>query len=181
MYKFKKYYNTVLVPDLMLKLGIQDPNRVPKIKRIVINTGIKGGALDRKKLINAMSVLSIITGQRPSVTRARKSLASFKLKRGMPIGCKVSLSGDPMLRFIELLSNVILPSYRDFSGLKSSYFDKKGNLSFGLSNIVVTPDIVKESEKLPDVLGVDITIITTARSDFEGKVLISSYQLPFLK
>jgi large subunit ribosomal protein L5 len=151
--------------------------QVPRLEKVVINMGIGEGKDNPKLLEAAVKELSLITGQKPVITKAKKSVASFKLREGMSIGCKVTLRGERMYDFVNKLINVALPRVRDFRGVSPKSFDGRGNYSLGLKEQIIFPEI--EYDKIEKVQGMDITIVTTARSDEEAKELLSRMGMPF--
>lgn len=170
-------YRQEVVPELMEKLGYKNKLQVPRIVKIVINMGVGEALQDRKILDEAMEHLSLITGQKPIITKAKKSVAGFKLRKGRPIGCKVTLRGPRMYEFLDRLITFALPRVRDFRGLPIHSFDGRGNYSFGVSEQYIFPEI--EYDKVSHPLGMDITIVTSAKKDEEARELLKSMGLPF--
>ena len=179
MTNFEKLYNDVIKKSLVEKFGYKNPHEIPKLTKIVLNMGVGAAVTDKKKLNNAMEELALIAGQKPVMTSARKSIATFKVREGMPIGCKVTLRSDKMYEFLERLVNIALPRIRDFHGITGKNFDGKGNFAFGIKEQIVFPEI--NYEKIEDVRGMDIVICTTARTDEEAKFLLTSFNLPLKK
>ena len=179
MANFEKLYNDVIKKSLVEKFGYKNPHEIPKLTKIVLNTGVGAAVTDKKKLNNAMDELALIAGQKPVMTAARKSIATFKLREGMPIGCKVTLRSQKMYEFLERLVNMALPRIRDFHGIAGKNFDGKGNFAFGIKEQIVFPEI--NYEKVEDVRGLDVVICTTAKTDDEAKFLLSSFNLPIKK
>lgn len=163
----------------MEKFGYKNPHEIPKLTKIVLNMGVGDAVTDKKKLNNAMEELALIAGQKPVMTTARKSIATFKLREGMPIGCKVTLRASKMYEFLERLINMALPRIRDFHGISGKNFDGKGNFAFGIKEQIIFPEI--NYEKVEEVRGMDIVICTTAKTDEEAKFLLTSFNLPYKK
>ena len=175
----KDYYVSDVAPALMKKFGYKSVMQIPKLDKVVINVGA-GEAKDNAKVIDAiMTDLAAITGQKPVVCRAKKSVANFKLREGMPIGVKVTLRGDKMYEFVNKLFNVAFPRVRDFRGISADSFDGKGNYSTGIKEQLIFPEI--EYDKIDKVRGMDINFITTANTDEEGRELLSLLGAPFIK
>lgn len=173
----KKRYREVVVPAMMEKFGYRNPLQVPRVEKVVINMGV-GDAIQNPKLLDAaVADLAAITGQRPVVTRARKSVAAFKVRKGMKIGCEVTLRGDRMWSFLERLFHIALPRVRDFKGVSPHSFDGRGNYSLGIREQLVFPEI--DYDKVEKVRGMDVTITTTARTDEEARELLSLLGMPF--
>lgn len=179
MANFEKLYNDVIKKSLVEKFGYKNPHEIPKLTKIVLNMGVGEAVTDKKKLNNAMDELALIAGQKPVMTAARKSIATFKLREGMPIGCKVTLRSQKMYEFLERMVNMALPRIRDFHGITGKNFDGKGNFAFGIKEQIVFPEI--NYEKVEDVRGLDVVICTTAKTDDEAKFLLSSFNLPIKK
>lgn len=175
----KEKYQKEVVPALMKSLGLKNIMQVPRITKVVVNIGL-GEALDNPKAIDAaVQDLMTITGQRPVVTKARKSIAAFKLRAGRPIGVKVTLRGDRMWAFLDRLMNVALPRVRDFRGVSPNSFDGRGNYTLGLREQLIFPEI--DYDKIDKVRGMEVTIVTTARTDEEGRQLLALLGMPFKK
>ena len=175
----QEYYNQEIVPALMRSLVITNVMEVPRIKKIVVNIGV-GEALDNAKALDAaVADLSLITGQKPIITRARKSIAAFKVREGRSIGVKVTLRGDRMWSFLDRLLNVALPRVRDFRGVSSNAFDGRGNYTLGLREQLVFPEI--DYDKIDKLRGLEVSIVTTARTDEEGRQLLELLGMPFRK
>jgi len=179
MANFEKLYNDVIKKSLVEKFGYKNPHEIPKLTKIVLNMGVGAAVTDKKKLNNAMEELALIAGQKPIMTSARKSIATFKLREGMPIGCKVTLRSQKMYEFLERMVNMALPRIRDFHGITGKNFDGRGNFAFGIKEQIVFPEI--NYEKVDDVRGLDVVICTTAKTDDEAKFLLSSFNLPLKK
>jgi large subunit ribosomal protein L5 len=172
-------YRDAIVPELMKSLGFENPMQVPKITRITVNMGVGEAVADKKAMDGAVGDLTAITGQKPLVTKSRKSIASFKLRAGVPVGAKVTLRGDRMYEFLDRLINVAMPRIRDFRGVSARSFDGRGNYSFGVKEQIIFPEIAYD--KIDAIRGMDITISTTARDDREGRALLDSFNFPFRK
>ena len=179
MARMKDFYEKEVAPALMKKFGYQSVMQIPKLEKIVINVGC-GEARDNHKVIEAIiSDLSTITGQRPVVCKAKKSVANFKLREGMDIGAKVTLRSDRMYEFLDRLFNVALPRVRDFRGINANSFDGRGNYSMGLKEQLLFPEI--EYDKIDKVRGMDICFVTTAKTDEEARELLTLMGAPFAK
>jgi len=165
------------VPHLMKRFGYKNRHQVPLMVKIVVNMGVGEAISDPKVLEAAMEDLALITGQRPVARRARKSISQFKLRKGIPIGCKVTLRGDRMYEFFDRLVNVAIPRVRDFRGLSPNSFDGRGNYTFGVVEQTIFPEI--EYDKVKAMLGMDITVVTSANTDEEAKELLSTLGMPF--
>jgi large subunit ribosomal protein L5 len=179
MARLKDYYVSDVAPALMKKFGYKSVMQIPKLDKVVINVGA-GEAKDNAKVIDAiMTDLAAITGQKPVVCRAKKSVANFKLREGMPIGVKVTLRAEKMYEFVDKLFNVAFPRVRDFRGISANSFDGKGNYSTGIKEQLIFPEI--EYDKIDKVRGMDINFITTANTDEEARELLSLMGAPFIK
>ncbi len=177
MARFKEIYREKVVPSLMKEFSYKNPMQVPRLERIVVNIAM-GEAVSNVKLLDAaVKELSLITGQMPVVTKAKKSIAGFKLRKGMPIGCKVTLRGDIMYEFLDRLISVALPRIRDFRGVSGKAFDGRGNYSLGIKEQFIFPEI--EYDKVEYVHGMDIIFVTTAGTDKEAKSLLGYLGMPF--
>ena len=177
MAQLKQYYKDKVVPELAKQFGFTNTMRVPKITKVVLNMGLGEAVADKKILDNATSDLESISGQKVVITKARKSIAGFKIRDGWPIGCKVTLRGERMYEFIERLVNIAIPRIRDFRGLSPKSFDGRGNFAMGVSEQIIFPEI--EYDKIDKLRGLDITITTTARNDDEGRALLNALHFPF--
>jgi large subunit ribosomal protein L5 len=175
--RLKQRYRDELVPRLMEELGYSNPMRAPRLEKIVVNTGVGEAARDAKVLEGALRDLATITGQQPLVTKAKKSIASFKLREGMSIGAKVTLRGDRMWEFLDRLLATALPRIRDFRGLDPNAFDGHGNYTIGLTEQLVFPEV--DYDQIDAVRGMDITTVTTADTDDEGRALLRALGFPF--
>ena len=179
MARLKDYYVSTVAPALMSKFGYKNVMQIPRLDKVVVNVGA-GEAKDNAKAIDAiMGDLSLITGQRPVICRAKKSVANFKLREGMPIGVKGTLRGEKMWDFVDKLFNIAFPRVRDFRGINPNSFDGKGNYSTGIKEQLIFPEI--EYDKIDKVRGMDINFITTATTDEEAKELLSLLGAPFAK
>ena len=177
MAQLKEYYKEKVVPELAQQLGFSNTMRVPKVTKVVLNMGLGEAVADKKILENATNDLSSISGQKVVITKARKSIAGFKIRDGWPIGCKVTLRGDRMYEFLERLVNIAIPRIRDFRGLSPKSFDGRGNFAMGVSEQIIFPEI--EYDKIDKLRGLDITITTTASTDEEGRALLNALRFPF--
>jgi large subunit ribosomal protein L5 len=175
--RLQAYYETVVRNELMKEFGYTNPFAVPKLEKIVINMGVGEAAGDAKKLDSAVADLALIAGQKPVKTKARKAIAGFKIRAGMPIGAKVTLRRARMYEFLDRLVTIALPRVRDFRGLTGKGFDGRGNFAMGLKEQIVFPEI--NYDKVDKVRGMDIVICTTAKSDREAKALLKAFSLPF--
>lgn len=172
---FRKHYNDVIRPELMKQLGYGNLHEIPRLEKIVINSGVDGGA-DKSVITDLAKDIGIITGQRPIIVKAKKSVASFKLREGMPIGVKVTLRGDTMYEFLYRLISVALPAIRDFRGVPLR-LDGNGNYNLGITDLTIFPEINVETHKTHP--GFDIAFVTTAKTDDEGRELLKLFGMPF--
>jgi large subunit ribosomal protein L5 len=177
MSRLKETYQTDLMPALTKEFRYTSPMEVPRLEKIVLNMGLGEAIQNIKVLDAAMEELTLIAGQRPVVTRARKSIASFKLREGMPIGCMVTLRRGMMYDFFDKLVNVTLPRVRDFRGLSDKSLDGRGNFTLGIREHIIFPEI--DYDKIDKIKGLNITIVTTAKTDEEGKALLKMMGMPF--
>lgn len=177
MSRLKETYQTDLMPALTKEFRYTSPMEVPRLEKIVLNMGLGEAIQNIKVLDAAMEELTLIAGQRPVVTRARKSIASFKLREGMPIGCMVTLRKGRMYDFFDKLVNVTLPRVRDFRGLSDKSLDGRGNFTLGIKEHIIFPEI--DYDKIDKIKGLNITIVTTAKTDEEGKALLKMMGMPF--
>jgi len=171
------YYKDEVVPALKERFSFGSVMQVPRLKKIVVNMGVGDAVQNIKMLDSAVDELGLITGQKPSIRRAKKSIATFKLREGQPIGCKVTLRGQRMWEFYDRLTMVAIPRIRDFRGLPSKSFDGRGNYTFGMKEQVVFPEI--EYDKVEKIRGMDITLVTSAKTDEEGLELLRALKWPF--
>jgi large subunit ribosomal protein L5 len=176
--RLQEQYEKVVKPALMKEFGYKNPMQVPKLEKIVINMGVGEGTQDGKKVDAAANDLAVISGQKAVVTRAKKSIATFKLRENLPIGCKVTLRRQRMYEFLDRLINIALPRVRDFRGLSGKSFDGRGNYALGLKEQLVFPEI--NYDQVDAVRGMDIIIVTTAKTDAEAKALLRGFQMPFI-
>jgi large subunit ribosomal protein L5 len=177
--RLKELYNKTIIPALTKEFGYTNTMAVPKIEKITLNIGL-GEATQNAKLIDgAVNEMAAIAGQKPVITKARKSIAAFKLREGMPIGCTVTLRGDRMYEFMDRLVNVSLPRVRDFHGVSSKSFDGRGNYTLGMKDHLIFPEI--DYNKVEKVKGMNVCITTTAKTDAEGRALLTQLGMPFTK
>ena len=179
MPRLKEKYVSEICPAMQSKFQYKNVMQIPKLEKIVINMGVGKAKDDSKALDNAMRDLSIITGQKAVATKAKKSVANFKIREGMNIGCKVTLRGDKMYEFADRVINVALPRVRDFRGVSASAFDGRGNYALGLKEQLIFPEI--EYDKISDIQGMDVVFVTTAKTDEEAKELLAFMGMPFVK
>ena len=177
MTRLQERYDTEVRPALMKEFGYQNPMQVPRLDKIVVNMGVGEAAQDGKKIDAAVTDLTAIAGQRPVVIRAKQSIATFKLRKNMPIGVKVTLRSQRMYEFLDRLITVALPRVRDFRGVSARSFDGRGNYALGLREQLVFPEI--DYDKVDAVRGMDIVIVTTAKTDAEAKALLRGFDMPF--
>jgi len=179
MKNFKELYDNVIIPDLQKKFNYTNKMQIPQLVKISINMGVGEAVADSKVIPFAVSDLTAIAGQKPVITHSKKSIATFKLREGMPIGCKVTLRKKRMYDFMERLVMIALPRVRDFRGVSEKSFDGHGNFSLGLKEQLVFPEI--NYDKIDTVRGLDITIVTTANTDEEARALLAGFHMPFRK
>ncbi|WP_226683677.1 50S ribosomal protein L5 [Sutcliffiella horikoshii] len=179
MNRLKEKYQSEIIPALMGKFNYQSVMQAPKLEKIVINMGVGDAVANSKALDTAVEELTSITGQKPVVTRAKKSIAGFRLREGMPIGAKVTLRGERMYEFLDKLVSVSLPRVRDFRGISKKSFDGRGNYTLGVKEQLIFPEI--DYDKVSKVRGMDIVIVTTANTDEEARELLTSFGMPFQK
>ena len=179
MAKLHDYYRDQVVSELKNKFGYKSVMQVPRIEKITLNMGVGEALTDKKLLDNEIADLTAISGQKPLITKARKSVAGFKIRQGYPIGCKVTLRGERMWEFFERLISIAVPRIRDFRGLNAKSFDGRGNYSMGVREQIIFPEI--DYDKVDRVRGLDITITTTAKNDEEGQALLAAFNFPFRK
>lgn len=175
--RLEEHYKTVVRDALTKEFGYKNPFEVPRLEKIVVNMGVGEAVQDTKKVDSAAIDLATIVGQRPVITRAKKSIATFKVRENMPIGVKVTLRREKMYEFLDRLVNVALPRVRDFRGVSGKSFDGRGNYALGLKEQLVFPEI--DYDKVDNVRGMDIVIVTTARTDAEAKALLRGFDMPF--
>lgn len=177
MARLREYYRKEVVPALMDRLGYENVMQVPRVEKIVVNMGVGEAKENPKTLESASGELATITGQRPVITKAKKSVAAFKVREGMPVGCKVTLRGGRMWHFLDRLINVALPRVRDFRGISPDAFDGRGGYSLGLREQLVFPEI--NYDDIEKIRGMDITVVTTAETDEEARELLTLLGMPF--
>ncbi len=175
--KLRDHYDKVVKPALREAFGYKSSMQVPKVSKIVVNMGVGEAVADAKKINAAASDLELITGQKPIIIKARKSVATFKLREGMKVGCKVTLRRERMYEFLDRLVSIALPRVRDFRGLSAKSFDGRGNFALGLKEQIVFPEI--DYDKVDEIRGLDVVIVTTAKTDEEAKALLEGFDLPF--
>ena len=175
--RLKEFYFSTVRDEMQKKFGYKNVMMIPKIEKIVVNMGVGEAAQDSKAIDGAVADLRTITGQQPVIRRARKSIANFKVRQGMPIGCKVTLRGDRMYEFLDRLIATAIPRIRDFRGIKATSFDGHGNFSMGVTEQLIFPEI--DYDKIDRTRGMDITIVTTATTNEEGKALLEAFHFPF--
>jgi large subunit ribosomal protein L5 len=175
--RLHQLYESTVVPALKKEFGYANPMQVPKLEKIVINMGVGEATADTKKVTAAVTDMTLIAGQKPVITKARKAIATYKLRGGQPIGCMVTLRGTKMYEFLDRLVNIALPRVRDFRGVNPNSFDGQGNYSMGLKEQLIFPEI--EYDKIESVRGMDITIVTTANTADEARALLKGFSMPF--
>lgn len=176
--RLHQHYHDVVRAAMQQEFGYTNPMQVPKLEKIVINMGVGEAAADQKKLDAAVAELTLIAGQKPVKTVAKKAIAGFKIRKGLPIGCKVTLRRARMYEFLDRLVTIALPRVRDFRGIAGKGFDGRGNFAMGLKEQIIFPEI--EYDKVDDVRGMDIVFVTTAKSDAEAKALLKGFSIPFV-
>jgi len=176
--RLKEHYDNSIRAKLKAEFGYANDMQVPRLDKIVINMGVGEAVGDSKKIQNAVADLTAITGQKPVVTKARKSIAQFKLREGMAIGCKVTLRRDRMYEFLDRLVTIALPRVRDFRGIKGNAFDGQGNYAMGLKEQIIFPEI--DYDRVDTIRGMDIIFVTTAKTDKEAKALLKGFDMPFV-
>lgn len=179
MNMLKEYYEKEIVPAMMQKFSYKNIMQVPKIEKIVVNMGLGEAKENAKALDSAVGDMTIIAGQKPIITKAKKSIAAFKLRAGMPIGCKVTLRGEKMYSFANRLINLALPRVRDFRGVSAESFDGRGNYTLGVKEQLMFPEI--QYDKIDKIRGMDIVFVTTAKTDEEARELLRLFGMPFKK
>jgi large subunit ribosomal protein L5 len=176
---FREYYENEVIPAMQKKFSYKNIMEVPKLDKIVINMGLGEAKENAKAIDNAVNDMTIIAGQKPIVTKAKKSIAAFKLRAGMPIGCKVTLRGEKMYSFANKLINISLPRVRDFRGVSANSFDGRGNYTLGVKEQIMFPEI--QYDKIDKIRGMDIVFVTTAKTDEEARELLRLFGMPFKK
>ena len=179
MQTIKQRYFETIKPELMKAFSYDSVMEVPKVEKIVVNMGIGDAVFNSKALDDAVEELQALTGQKPVVTKAKKSISNFKLREGMPIGAKVTLRGDKMYYFLEKLIAIALPRVRDFRGISKDAFDGRGNYTLGVKEQIIFPEV--NLDKVKKIRGMDIVIVTTAKTDQEGRALLEAFGMPFKK
>ena len=179
MARLLEHYREIVVPELQKEFNYKNPMQVPRIEKIVINMAVGKAVADSKKLTNATVELGKLSGQKAAICRARRSVANFKLREGMPIGCKVTLRRQRMYEFLDRLINIALPRVRDFRGVSPKSFDGRGNYAFGVKEQIIFPEI--SFDDVEETRGMDIIICTTAKTDEEAKALLAGFNMPFRK
>ena len=179
MTRLQEHYKAVVKPELISSFGYKNPMEVPKVEKVIINMGVGEAAADSKKIDSAANEMTLISGQKPVIIKSRKSVATFKLREGMSVGCKVTLRRERMFEFLDRLVTTALPRVRDFQGVKVSGFDGRGNYNLGVTEQIIFPEI--NIDKVNKISGMDITFVTSAKTDKEAKSLLSELGLPFKK
>ena len=179
MNRLQEKYNNLVKPELINQFNYSSTMQIPRLEKIVVNMGIGDAVSNSKVLDDAVAEMQAITGQKPVVTKAKKSIASFKLREGMPIGCKVTLRGERMYEFLDKLISISLPRVRDFHGINDNAFDGRGNYTLGVKEQLIFPEI--NFDNIKKLRGMDIAIVTTANTDEEGRALLSLLGMPFYK
>ena len=177
MARLREHFRGTAVGELRERFGYASVMEVPRLRKITLNMGVGEGASDRKALESAVADLTLISGQKPIVTHARKSVAGFKIREGWPIGCKVTLRGERMYEFLDRLISVVIPRVRDFRGYSPRAFDGRGNYSLGIREQITFPEI--DFDRVDKIRGLDVTFTTSARSDEEGRALLDAFKFPF--
>lgn len=175
--RLKEHYEKVVRPALMAQFNYKNPMQVPRVEKIIVNMGVGEGVQDQKKVQAAAGELALIAGQKPIITRARKSIAAFKLREGMPVGCKVTLRQQRMYEFLDRLVTIALPRVRDFRGISPKSLDGRGNFAMGLREQIVFPEI--DYDQVGEIRGLDIVICTSAKTDEEARALLKGFEMPF--
>ena len=179
MNRLQEKYNNLVKPELINQFNYSSSMEIPRLEKIVVNMGVGDAVSNSKVLDDAVNELQAITGQKPVITKAKKSIASFKLREGMPIGCKVTLRGERMYEFLDKLVSISLPRVRDFHGISDNAFDGRGNYTLGVKEQLIFPEI--NFDNIKKIRGMDIVIVTTANTDEEGRALLSLLGMPFKK
>lgn len=175
--RLRKIYNETLVPQLMKELGYENVHQVPKLEKIVVNRGLGEASQNAKALESSLAEISAITGQRPIITRAKKAIATFKIREGMPVGLKVTLRREKMYAFLDRFVNVALPRIRDFRGVNPKGFDGRGNYTIGVKEQLIFPEI--SYDRVDQIRGMDVSFVTTATNDNDGRALLKAFGMPF--
>ena len=177
MARLREFYRGTVVEELRERFGFSSVMEVPRLRKITLNMGVGEGASDRKAIESAVADLTLISGQKPIVTHARKSVAAFKIREGWPIGCKTTLRGERMYEFLDRLISVVIPRVRDFRGYSPRSFDGRGNYSLGIQEQITFPEI--DFDRVDKIRGLDVTLTTSARTDEEGRALLDAFKFPF--
>lgn len=177
--RLKQRYENEIVKAMTEKFGYKNRLEVPRLEKVTLNMGVGEGSQDKKKVQTAAEEMELIAGQRPVITKAKKSIAQFKLREGMPIGCKVTLRRDRMMEFVDRLVTIAMPRIRDFRGVSARSFDGRGNYNFGVKEQIIFPEIAYD--QIDAIRGMDITITTTAKDDKAGRALLEAFNFPFRK
>jgi large subunit ribosomal protein L5 len=177
MTRLQSHYENVLKAELMTKFAYKNAMEVPHLEKIVINMGVGEAADDSKKIESAVSDMTLIAGQKPIVTKAKRAVANFKLREGVDIGCKVTLRGDRMYEFLDRLITIALPRVRDFRGVSEKSFDGRGNYALGLKEQIVFPEV--DYDKVEKIRGLDVVVVTTAKTNKESRALLKGFNMPF--
>lgn len=177
MSRLQEHYTSTVKPTLIKQFAYSNPMQAPKLEKIVLNMGVGEAALDKKKIESAVDEMGLIAGQKPVITKARKSIAAFKLRDGMTVGCKVTLRGERMYEFLDRLVTVAMPRIRDFRGISPKSFDGSGNFAVGLKEQIIFPEI--NYDKVEDIRGLDVVICTSAKTDAEAIALLKGFNVPF--
>ena len=177
MTRLQHIYRDKVVPELTKRFGYKNPMRVPRITKITLNMGVGEAVADKKVIENAVADMTKIAGQKPVVTKARKSIATFKIREGYPVGCMVTLRREQMYEFLDRLVNIAIPRIRDFRGISGRAFDGRGNYSLGIKEQIIFPEI--EYDKVDALRGMNISITTTAKTDDEARALLAAFRFPF--
>jgi large subunit ribosomal protein L5 len=177
--RLKTYYQETIVPKLKEQFGYENIHQVPKVVKIIVNRGLGEASQNAKALESSLSELAVITGQKPVVTRAKKAIAGFKIRQGMPVGVMVTLRSERMYAFLDRLISLALPRIRDFRGVSPKSFDGRGNYSIGIKEQLIFPEI--DYDSIEQIRGMDVSIVTTAQSDEEGRALLKEMGMPFRK
>jgi large subunit ribosomal protein L5 len=177
MSRLRDHYNTTVRKVLLKEFKYQNPMQVPRLTKVVLNMGVGDASQDRKKVEAAAGDMTLIAGQKPVITKAKKSIAGFKLREGMPIGCKVTLRRERMYEFLDRLINIALPRVRDFRGVSRKSFDGRGNFAMGVKEQIIFPEI--SYDKVDQIRGLDVIICTTAKTDAEAQALLRAFDMPF--
>lgn len=178
MARLRLQFEEKIRPAMMEQFGYRNPMQVPRLERIVLNMGVGEGVADSKKVTTAAQEMAVIAGQKPIITRSKRAIATYKLRQGMPIGVKVTLRRERMYEFLDRLVTIALPRIRDFRGASSKSFDGRGNFSMGIKEQIIFPEI--EYDRIDEIRGMDIVMVTTAKTDSEAKALLRGFDIPFV-